>query len=87
MINIESFRQWQQEGNRSVKIEMGSFNNRKTLDVWVYDYDLNMGQHVNSVDEIDIEKVKKEQLEYVLKELKALSKNEPLDVRKLVEES
>lgn len=78
MINIESFRKWQQDGNRAVRIDMGGFNDTEKFDVFVYDYDLSIGQGVNSVEEIDLESRRKAQLEQVMKELSELSKNEPI---------
>ncbi|MGA4519287.1 hypothetical protein ACPA0F_18675 [Solibacillus silvestris] len=77
MINLEAFQQWQSEGKRSVKIELGNIYDNENVSVWVYDYDLQIGQLVSSVDEIDLEGRRKAQLEEVMKELSQLSKSRP----------
>lgn len=53
MIDVSAFREWQQAGRRSVKIELEG----DEVSIWVYDYDLMAGQFVKSVDEIDLVKV------------------------------
>ena len=78
MIDLEALREWQQQGRRTVKIEMGSIYDNGQVSVWVYDYDLSIGQLIKSVDEIDLEKRRKEQLEQVVKELALLQSNEPV---------
>lgn len=78
MVDIQAFRNWQLEGNRTVKIEMGSINEKETFRVWVYDYDLSIGQLVKTVEDINLEERRKQQLEQVIKELSAISKNEPV---------
>jgi len=64
MVDLQSFRDWQLQGRRSVKIEMGRFDNPEYFTVWVYDYDLQVGQYVTSVEEIDlISKAEKDAVE------------------------
>lgn len=64
MIDLQSFRDWQLQGRRSVKIEMGTVDNPEHFTVWVYDYDLQVGQYVTSVEEIDlIRKAEKDAVE------------------------
>ncbi len=46
--NIYELQRWQQEGNRSVSIELGKCGEKGFIKVWCYDYDLQMGQHINS---------------------------------------
>lgn len=73
--DMNSFVLWQAEKpeSRSVEIKVdptrwGQANNIK---VWVYDYDLQQGQHVTCVEDIDLEgEVKKAELRK-LAELKA----------------
>lgn len=61
-IDLNQFMQWQKEGKRrSVSIELGEPMNRDSMSIWVYDYDLSVGQHVTSVDEIDLERIKEEE--------------------------
>ena len=71
MIDLQAFREWQQQGNRSVKIEMGGPFEKDRFKIWVYDYDLQVGQFVQSVDEIDLLKEAREKAE---KEYKRLQK-------------
>jgi hypothetical protein len=54
--DYNKFIAWAQEKPevRSVKIETESFY-AKEVNVWVYDYSLEVGQHVTSVEEIDLE--------------------------------
>lgn len=79
MINLEAFQKWQSEGKRSVKIEIGSLYGQDDISVWVYDYDLQIGQLVTAVEEINLEERRKSQLEEVMKELSKLSKNSPVE--------
>lgn len=51
--DVEAFRTWQLAGNRAVKIDL----DRDGVSVWAYDYTLMVGQHVESVEEIDLEMV------------------------------
>lgn len=78
MIDFKAFRSWQQAGNRYVKIEFGDVRDKNAVGVFVYDYDLRVGQFARTVEEIDLEERRKEQLEEVLKSLQEISKSEPL---------
>ena len=62
-VNIQAFRRWQQQGNRRVQIEMGGPFEKDRFKIWVYDYDLQVGQFVQSVDEIDLLKEARERAE------------------------
>jgi hypothetical protein len=55
---IEAAKKWVKEGNRSIKIEIGEVGNNEYFSFWAFDYDLMEGQHVNSIEEINIEAVK-----------------------------
>jgi hypothetical protein len=77
MIDIKPFREWQLAGNRSVKIQLGSFINNTHHEIHVYDYDLKVGQFVNSVDEIDLVGKLKNELQAKIAELEKLEKNNP----------
>lgn len=61
--------QWVKEGggNRTISIEIGKIGDDLFLRKWAYDFNLKVGQHFDSIDEVDLEKVKetKEQLEYM----------------------
>lgn len=64
MVDLQPFRDWQLQGRRSVKIEMGTFDNPEHFTIWVYDYDLQVGQYVTSIEEIDlIRKAEKDAVE------------------------
>lgn len=53
--DINELRQWQQEGNRSVIIELGEWNNKEYVRVFCYDYDIDAGQSLNeSVSELNL---------------------------------
>lgn len=66
-MDLNQFLEWQRaEKGRTVSIELGHPRNQKHIKVWAYDYDLATGQHVQSVDEIDLEaeKGKEEKAQY-----------------------
>lgn len=53
--DINELRKWQQEGDRSVSIELGKSGNKNYTKVWCYDYDLQEGQHIEeSVKELNL---------------------------------
>jgi hypothetical protein len=56
-MDLNKFYAWQQEKpeTRSMRIEADPF---KDVTIWVYDYKLQVGQLVQSVDEIDLEGAK-----------------------------
>lgn len=72
MLNFNAFREWQLKGNRSVKIEMGKVADIGHLSVWVFDYDLLIGQFVTSIEEIDLIEQKKKRLRRNIAELEDL---------------
>lgn len=61
--------QWVKEGNgsRTIKIEIGKPGDSSHLRKWAYDFKLKVGQDFDSINEVDLEKVKevKEQKEYI----------------------
>jgi len=61
--------QWVKEGggNRTISIEIGRIGDDSFLRKWAYDFNLKVGQHFDSIDEFDLEKIKevKEQKEYI----------------------
>jgi len=61
--------QWVKEGggNRTISIEIGRIGDDSFLRKWAYDFDLGVGQYFDSIDDVDLEKVKEteEQLEYM----------------------
>ena len=67
MVDLNQFYAWQQEKpeTRSMRIEADPFKSQD-IKVWVYDYGLQAGQFVQSVDEIDLEgkKEAEERAEY-----------------------
>lgn len=56
--DLNAFKKWVKDGNgnRKVTINIGEYDNKDFLNIHVYDFNLNGGQAVRSVDEIDIEK-------------------------------
>ena len=64
---LQEFINWVRQGNRNVQIDIGQPYNNTYLSIWVFDFDLKAGQHVNSVEEIDLEKksADKERIEYL----------------------
>lgn len=68
-IDLNPFIEWQAEKkeSRSVDIKVG----KDRVSVWAYDHVLMEGQHVKSVDEIDLEGKKAENEKAQLERLKA----------------
>ena len=61
-MDLQQFYYWQQaEPRRSVQIELGDPSDDSRVKVWVYSWQLLVGQHVKDVSEIDLEAVKDEQ--------------------------
>lgn len=60
MHEYDKMLQWVKEGggNRTISIEIGRLGDDTYLSKWAYDYNLKVGQHFNSIDEVDLEKVK-----------------------------
>ena len=54
-------------GNRTISIEIGRLGDDTYLSKWAYDFNLKVGQRFDSIDEIDLEKIKEveEQKEYI----------------------
>jgi len=69
MHEYDKMLQWVRDGcgNRNISIEMGKFGDGTYLSKWAYDFDLGVGQYFDSIDDVDLEKVKEteEQLEYL----------------------
>ncbi len=63
VVNLNDFLTWQQEApdRRRVTIEMGSLSHKEQVKIWCYDWELKTGQHVSTVDEIDLEAKRKEE--------------------------
>ncbi len=63
-LNLNDFLTWQQEApdKRKVSIEIGNLSKyEEQIKIWVYDWELKTGQHVSTVDEIDLEAKRKEE--------------------------
>jgi hypothetical protein len=73
MVDIKAFRKWQQTGMRTVSITLGQAGDKEYIRIWAYDYGLMIGQHVESVDEIDLDKVAKKELEEKINQLQKLT--------------
>ena len=69
MHEYDKMLQWVKEGggNRTISIEIGRPGDSTYLSKWAYDFDLKVGQHFDSIDEVDLEKIKeeKEKKEYI----------------------
>jgi hypothetical protein len=56
MTDLNKFREWQREKpRRHVNIKIGDPSNPDEIEIWCYDYNLQVGQHVQDVSEIDLE--------------------------------
>lgn len=69
MHEYDKMLEWVKEGsgNRTISIEIGRSGDDTYLIKWAYDFNLKVGQHFDSIDEVDLEKIKeeKEQKEYI----------------------
>ena len=67
MTDLNKFIEWQREKpRRHVNIKIGDPSSPDELEIWCYDYNLQVGQHVQGVSEIDLEaeKEKEEREQY-----------------------
>ena len=69
MHEYDKMLQWVKEGggNRIISIEIGRIGDDSFLSKWAYDFNLKAGQRFDSIDDVDLEKVKEieEQKEYI----------------------
>ena len=69
MHEYDKMLQWVRDGcgNRTISIEIGRAGDDSYLRTWAYDFNLNIGQHFDNIDEVDLEKAKEseEQKEYL----------------------
>lgn len=69
MHEYDKMLEWVKEGsgNRTISIEIGRSGDNTYLSKWAYDFNLKVGQHFGSIDEVDLEKIKEveEQKEYI----------------------
>ena len=69
MHEYDKMLQWVRDGcgNRTISIEIGRIGDDSFLRKWAYDFNLKVGQHFDSIDEVDLEKIKEveEQIEYI----------------------
>jgi len=73
-MDYKAFEDWvKAKPRRHCAIDIGSPSDNQYVRVWVYDYDLMVGQHVTSVEEIDLESVRKKELEAKIAELQKLT--------------
>lgn len=68
--DFERLMEWQKaKVGRTFDIKVGEPSYHSSFKVWVYDYNMQTGQHIDSVDEINLAAVKEEeerkQLEYL----------------------
>jgi len=73
-IDIEAFEKWVMEPGhrRAVKIEIGSVSDPEYRRIWVYDFDLSAGQHVTSVEEINLVEAMRQEIEQRVERARAL---------------
>jgi len=70
-MELNQFIKWQGEkAGRCVDIEIGKSPYTNDISMWVYDYDLLVGQHVTTVEEIDLEGKKQLQEQEQYEQLK-----------------
>lgn len=68
MDKLDQFKKWFNDGNRAVDIRMNTVVGEKIFSIWVYDYDLQVGQHVNDVSDINLKgEVEKQEYEEYLR--------------------
>ncbi len=61
-MDLNQFFEWQRaKKERHVSIELGDPIEHKKVSIWCYDYGLQVGQYVKSVDEVDLEKKKEDE--------------------------
>jgi hypothetical protein len=69
MHEYDKMLEWVKEGsgNRTISIEIGRSGDDTYSSKWAYDFDLMVGQHFDSIHEVDLEQIKelKEQKEYI----------------------
>lgn len=71
MTDLNKFREWQREKpRRHVNIKIGDPSSPDELKIWCYDYNLQVGQHVQDVSEIDLEAAKEKEERAQYKKLK-----------------
>lgn len=60
MHEYDKMLKWVKEGggNRTISIEIGRIGDDSFLRKWAYDFNLKVGQYFDSIDEVDLEKVK-----------------------------
>ena len=72
MQDLNKIREWVQEKKgRHAVIDLGNTFDNKYERIWVYDYELSVGQAVKSVDEINLEAEKEKQERETFEKLKA----------------
>lgn len=73
MPDLSKFAEWVKAGNgeRHVKIDLGEIGHKDYIKIWVNDYELEVGQFVNSADEINLEAAKENQEKEEYERLKA----------------
>jgi len=69
MHEYDKMLQWVRDGcgNRTISIEIGRLGDDTYLSKWAYDFNLKVGQRFDSIDEVDLKKIKEveEQKEYI----------------------
>ena len=71
MVDLNKFIEYQKEHPYChVRIDIGEIPGTNMINIWVYDYNLMIGQHVNSVEEIDLQTKKDKEDKKKLEELK-----------------
>jgi len=69
MHEYDKMLEWVKEGNgnRTISIEIGRIGDDSFLSKWAYDFNLKAGQRFDSIDEVDLEKIKEveDQKEYI----------------------
>jgi len=67
-VDFGGFRKWVQEGKgrRSVELRVGKREDENYVDIYVYDYELQVGQFVEKLEDIDLEGALQKKIEGVL---------------------
>lgn len=72
------------KGKRHVEVEIGKYDDKQDVEIWLWDYELLYGKHINigqinDVDNIDLKVDKEEEQHKKYEELKAKFETEKAD--------
>lgn len=73
MCELERFKQWvvNGKGTRTVEMKIGGPGEASLIKIWVYDFEIGEGQHIKSIDDINLEKKKHDEERKLYKKLRS----------------